>query len=195
MLAIVSSIFVCDPSQSQCMDFQWLSTAIFDSDLGCNAFLFDLVLDANIPWFLWLFHSVAATATAAATFYLFIYVPFFVARTGFYNWSHLCGETLWKSCKVADSSRASRLAQFVFGLAARFRFILFIFFFQFQRVHIQTRDNLYVVQISMPLQCLFMGSFWPLLLRSNVRKAWRILRICSSFCSSHIDFSFGRLFR
>lgn len=70
----------------------------------------------GLVWFqtyhgLWLFCTVAVDATAAAaaaaaTFYLFIYVPFFVARTGFYNWSHLCGETLRKSCKVADSSRA-----------------------------------------------------------------------------------------
>lgn len=36
-------------------------------------------------------------AMLLATFYLFIYVPFFVARTGFYNWLHLCGETLRKS--------------------------------------------------------------------------------------------------
>lgn len=172
------------------------STA-FNSDLWLG-----LGLQCVFVWFgfgfkhttvLWLFHSVAVAATAtaaAATFYLFIYVPFFVARTGFYNWSHLCGETLWKSCKVADSSlvlRDSLSVLFRFGCSFS---IHPVYFFQFQRVHIQTRDNLYVVQISMLLQCLFMGSFWPLLLRSNVRKAWRILQICSSFCSSHIDFSF-----
>lgn len=63
----------------------------------CYATIFDSVLLLGFFLVFCYANTRLLAAMLLATFYLFIYVPFFVARTGFYNWLHLCGETLRKS--------------------------------------------------------------------------------------------------
>lgn len=213
-ISVFSSLFFSSSDVCNCFFNVWifkrLLTAIFDLDLAAMRF-------CVIWWWfqtyygLWLYSVLSLSLQQQQQpqqhqpfIYLFIYVPFFVARTGFYNWSHLCGETLWKSSKVADSSRALLKSVFfwvlvVFSFVFDSSCLLFSFSSFLFNVHSQTRE---ITSLHRPT--LFFSWFYA----CNVC-LWEVFGLCyydqmfkrhfeffrfALFFCSHMEFYLNRFF-